>query len=634
MSKPITQKQNNTGDQQFVRVAIVDSGIELSHPDIGEISGGVGISIHEDGHPVYSTDFADSFGHGTACAGIIRKKAYESDIYSVRILDASMIADGRALVAAIQWCIDSKMDVVNLSLGTTDVTFKACLQEVCRKAADAGVILVGAQNNAGTESFPAVFPEVIGVAGGPIRDSGEFYFRRENLIECVARGDEQRVCCLNGSHTVARGNSFAASHISAIVACLLKQHPNCSIQDIRLLLQERASKVIPTGRHTYGAGPEEPRRVSQDDTSWIKKAVLYPYNKRMHNLLRYRHLLSFDIVAVCNGMGKGSMDGDAGDEIDKPGALKCPSGNIRRALAGADTLILGCVEQRNEIHRRDVLREYVQLSLEEGCHLFSFQTIDPTVYGDLYGTADQKGLRLVSPCISEKEKAYAIRNFNELPQVDVPVVCVAGTSADQGKFTMQLALGRKLMREGYRVGQLGTQVHARLFGMDGMFPMGEAFPRNFSIGQLVPYVEYVMREICVSKRPDIILTGSRNGTIPFDLAEHRARCLSSLAFLLGVSPDACVLVVNSIDPLEYIRDTMDGIRAVCKAPTIALAMGNREKHIRTASTTNGSSREIAPAVVSDRLKNLEDMFQLPAVAILSDTDQQRLAETVIQHFSS
>ena len=144
---------------QLPKIAIIDSGIDMSHPSIGMIAGGVHIQISEKGEILFLDDHADCAGHGTACAGIIRKKTPDAALYSVRIFDESLIADERALIAAIQWCIDNKIDVVNLSLGTTDVTFKEALQKVCRKAVDAGVILVAAESNDGLESYPAVFPK-------------------------------------------------------------------------------------------------------------------------------------------------------------------------------------------------------------------------------------------------------------------------------------------------------------------------------------------------------------------------------------------------------------------------------------------------------------------------------------------
>ena len=615
-----------------VRIAIVDSGIDASHEDVGNVAGGVQIQI--EGEVLFLDDHTDCAGHGTACAGIIRKKAPDAALYSVRIFNESLMADGRALIAAIQWCIDNEMDVVNLSLGTTDVTFKKSLQEVCRKAVDAGVILVAAESNDGGESYPAVFPGVIGVTGGAIYEVDGFYYRKDQRIECVARGDEQRVCWLNGKHIMTGGNSFAAPHITGIIAHLLEQHPKCSVQDIRLLLQEKALNEIPQDRNKSKSGRQSHQKDFQEDYAWIKKAVLYPYNKEMHSLVRYRDLLAFEIVGIADPIGKGMVGKDAGKVIGEPQVNLRISPNIRRALADADTLILGYVDQLARIRKRDLLREYVQLALDAGCNVFSFQALDPTVYGDLYELAGKKGLHLVYPHVYREEFAQAIQNFNALPPVDVPVLSVMGTSSQQGKFTLQLALRRRLVQKGYKVGQIGTEHHSRLFGMDAAFPMGYASPLKLPFQHYIPYLDYKIREICQRTQPDIILTGSQSGTIPYQVQEHSTHCLSSLAFLLGVKPDACILVVNSIDAEEYIRDTIDGIRAVCKAPTILLAMGDHEKHIRTAyGRSMITPKKMAQSQIDQHLKKLEDKFCVPAIEILSRTGQQRLIEIVIQYFS-
>ncbi len=617
-----------------IRIAIIDSGIDASHSDVGDIAGGVHIQIGKDGVVVFLDAHADCAGHGTACAGIIRKKAPDAALYSVRIFDASLMADGRALIAAIQWCIDNEMDVVNLSLGTTDVTFKKSLQKVCCQAVDAGVILVAAESNDGSESYPAVFPEVIGVTGGAIYEPDGFYYRKDQRIECVARGDEQRVCWLNGKHIMTGGNSFAAPHITGIIARLLEQHPKCSVQDIRLLLQKKSLNEISQGQNKSKSGLQSHQKDFQEDYSYIKKAVLYPYNKEMHSLVRYRDLLAFKIVGVADPIGKGMVGKDAGKVIGEPVANLRISPNIRHTMADADTLILGYVDQLSRIRKRNLLREYLQLALDEGCHVFSFQALDPNVDGDLYELADKKGLRLAYPHVHREELAQAIQNFNGLPPVDVPVLAVMGTSSQQGKFTLQLALRRRLMQKGYKVGQTGTEHHSRLFGMDAAFPMGYASPLKLPFQHYIPYLDYKMREICQRTQPDIILTGSQSGTIPYHVQEHSTHCLSSLAFLLGVKPDACILVVNSIDAKEYIRDTIDGIRAVCKVPTILLAMGDHEKHIRTAyGHSMITPKKMAQSQIDCHLKKLQDSFCVPAIEILSETGQQRLVETVIQYFS-
>ena len=110
-----------------VKVAVIDSGIDPTHKKIG--------AVHEvllDSVPPQDTHSA---GHGTACAGIIRQIAPTAALYDVRIFDKSLTADPRSLLAAIRWTIEHQMDVVNLSLGTADVTFRDALADLCCKPA-------------------------------------------------------------------------------------------------------------------------------------------------------------------------------------------------------------------------------------------------------------------------------------------------------------------------------------------------------------------------------------------------------------------------------------------------------------------------------------------------------------------
>ena len=98
-------------------------------------------------------------------AGIIHRIAPAAELYSVRVFDESLRADGRALLAGLRWAIEFDMDVVNLSLGTTDPASATEMQALCQEAAKERVVLVAAAHNEGIDSFPAALPEVIGVQG-------------------------------------------------------------------------------------------------------------------------------------------------------------------------------------------------------------------------------------------------------------------------------------------------------------------------------------------------------------------------------------------------------------------------------------------------------------------------------------
>jgi len=110
----------------------------------------------------------DVSGHGTACAGVIHQGAPDVRLFSVRVLDRRLQTTHRKLAGAIRWCMTEKIDVINLSLGTTSADALDVLEAACREAADAGCILVAAAGPERERSYPAGFRGlVLGVDEDP-----------------------------------------------------------------------------------------------------------------------------------------------------------------------------------------------------------------------------------------------------------------------------------------------------------------------------------------------------------------------------------------------------------------------------------------------------------------------------------
>ena len=91
------------------RIAVIDSGVNPSHPHIARIDGG---------WP--ENDFLDRLGHGTAVMAAIQEKAPDAEYFAVRIFDRELRTNIDTLLAAIQWSVDHQMDIINLSLGTAN----------------------------------------------------------------------------------------------------------------------------------------------------------------------------------------------------------------------------------------------------------------------------------------------------------------------------------------------------------------------------------------------------------------------------------------------------------------------------------------------------------------------------------
>lgn len=142
-----------------VRVAVIDSGVHTGHPHVGIVQAGVSF----DAAAIRGDDTVDRLGHGTAVAAAIREKAPAADIIPVKVFDRELRATAEALVAAIDWAIEARVHLINLSLGTANPAHQVRLGEALVKAARAGIGLVAAAEQDDVRWLPGSLPLAIGV---------------------------------------------------------------------------------------------------------------------------------------------------------------------------------------------------------------------------------------------------------------------------------------------------------------------------------------------------------------------------------------------------------------------------------------------------------------------------------------
>jgi len=225
-----------------VRVGIVDSGIDNGHPAVGgAVRGWAEPVLGEDGGFTYKTDpHEDLFGHGTACAGIIHGIAPAAELFSVRVLGPNLSGKGNVFAAGLRWAIEHDMHVVNLSLGTTKQDYFATFHELVDAAYYRGVVLVTAANNMPVVSFPSLYSVAVSVAcseDAPGTDPLEFYVNPSPPVEFGAPGIDLRIAWSGGGYITATGNSFAAPHMTGIVARLRSKHPGLTPFEVKTALR-------------------------------------------------------------------------------------------------------------------------------------------------------------------------------------------------------------------------------------------------------------------------------------------------------------------------------------------------------------------------------------------------------------
>ncbi|MBI4022953.1 S8 family peptidase [Candidatus Berkelbacteria bacterium] len=241
-----------------VRVAVIDTGIDLDHPDLqGSIAGGTNIV-----DPRRSAD--DDAGHGSHVAGIIAAGhnaigvvgvAPRASLYAVKVLDRRGRGYLSDVIAGLEWAIAQDIDVINLSLGTSvDIPL---LHEAVQDARAAGILVVAAAgNDGGAVSYPAAYDEVMAVGMTDDRNEVSRYSARGAALDLVAPGVKVESTYQRGRYKRMTGTSMAAPHVTGLAALLIAQRTACDTNgsgtcdptEVQRRLENTATDLAPAGR--------------------------------------------------------------------------------------------------------------------------------------------------------------------------------------------------------------------------------------------------------------------------------------------------------------------------------------------------------------------------------------------------
>jgi subtilisin len=236
-----------------INVAIVDSGVEGSHPAVaGALRRSVRVDLVGDDATVHDDEPIDVVGHGTACASIIHALAPAASLLSVRVLGPDNRGKGLAFAAGLEWAIDQGASVINLSLSSRSEALFGVFHDLADRAYFAGALLVCAANNVTGASYPSLFAAVISVAAHDVRDPDVWFYNPAPPVEFGAYGLDVDVAWKGGGRIVATGNSFAAPHIAACAARIRAAHPTASPAEVKAILAATADATTDETADTTG----------------------------------------------------------------------------------------------------------------------------------------------------------------------------------------------------------------------------------------------------------------------------------------------------------------------------------------------------------------------------------------------
>jgi len=243
-----------------VTIAILDTGLDRSHPDLAGATIGPGIDLIGGGDVAHDgangrDDNGDGFidegwGHGTAVAGLIHLVAPGARLLPVRILDDECLCTAFDLAKGIVEAVDAGAQILNVSLGAREES--KAVEVALRYAEQAEVVVIASAGNApeslegeGELAFPAAEDESVAVSAVDPWLVAPAWTVADDDVTLSAPGVDL-LTAYRGGYARVSGTSFSTAFVSAAAAAALAIRPDLSPKELVELLEQTAISVEET----------------------------------------------------------------------------------------------------------------------------------------------------------------------------------------------------------------------------------------------------------------------------------------------------------------------------------------------------------------------------------------------------
>lgn len=259
-----------------ISIAVIDSGVDNGNKQLKSavVKGEDVIAKKGDGTN-------DEAGHGTKVAGIIAARsasdtgfvglAPESTIIPIRQNDNENSGKVATLVSAIDYAISRKVDIINISQGTTNsLPPNSVLHKAVERAQAKDILVVASAGNDGAageakDNYPAAIDGVLGVAASDRNNERAPFSQSGGHVDVAAPGVDMVSTVPKGGHCVDHGTSFAAPYATGVAALIRAKYPKWSYQEVIWHLQQTANRVRPQRDDNIGWGVIDPVTAMDHD---------------------------------------------------------------------------------------------------------------------------------------------------------------------------------------------------------------------------------------------------------------------------------------------------------------------------------------------------------------------------------
>src|SRR5690554_1105162 len=249
----------NTTRGAGVTVAVIDTGIDGSHPDLtGQVVGGTDVSGV--GSANGQTPVGSSSEHGTMVASLLAGHGHgdgagvigvapEAKLLAISMgFGAGTVSSDDQIATAVRWAVDNGADVINMSLTRNTLEWPESWDDAFLYAMQHDVVIVAAAGNRGSGTTqvgaPATMPGVLTVAGVDRSGRASFDASSQGITISVAAPSEELVGALpDGGYAQWNGTSGATPLVAGLVALVRSAHPELDAGGVINRITETARQV-------------------------------------------------------------------------------------------------------------------------------------------------------------------------------------------------------------------------------------------------------------------------------------------------------------------------------------------------------------------------------------------------------
>ena len=230
-----------------VRVAVLDTGCQLSHPDIGSGSSGK-VKASRNFTTGKTSDVSDKNGHGTHTAGTVGARTnnargvaaagFDCDLVIAKVLGNNGSGYDSWVASGITWSVDTAAaKVISMSLG--GVGTSTTLESAVNHAWNSGTVVVAAAGNDGNDAlnYPAAFTRCIAVAATDASGSLASFSNFGPWVDIAAPGVSIASTYKGSTYAVASGTSMATPHVAGVAALVWATPHGTSSASVRSRLE-------------------------------------------------------------------------------------------------------------------------------------------------------------------------------------------------------------------------------------------------------------------------------------------------------------------------------------------------------------------------------------------------------------